>query len=748
VRTFRWTNGFCLIFLFVNMVLAPKYHPNSYPRTSLPNKSLAVPPLTTRQFSTQMQPLQQTTVGSATGPLYVNPDNGRYFTDGMVVNGRYKAVVLSGSHTWCDFTDCGGSATPTVFNYTAFLDFLVANNHNFFRLWRAENARGGETGDNFWFSPLPYARSTTCCAFDGGNKFDLTQFNPAYFDRLRQRVIAARDRGIYVSIMLFDGWSVESKLATHQPWKGHPYKLSNNVNNINGDSNNDNQGGETHTLANAQITALQEAYVRKVVDTVNDLDNVLYEISNESSGTSDPWQYHMITYLKNYEAGKAKQHPVGMTVEYPNGSNSDLFNSPADWISPNGDINNPPLAAGTKVILSDTDHLCGLCGNYQWVWKSFTRGENPIFMDPYDGAGTGRGAPPGYDPNNSNDVALRRNLGYVRSYATRINLAAMTPTSNTSLCSTAYCLRNAVASGGEYLAYLPSGGSITINLTATPGTLTVEWFNPSTGTTVSGGPVNGGANRQLTAPFSGAAVLYIYNLSASLSTDTTGVFRPSNGLLYLKNTNSTGFADAALNYGLPGDYPVVGDWDGNGTVTIGIYRNGYFYLKNANTLGFADIVFPFGQLGDQPIAGDWNGDGVDTIGVYRTSTGQFLLRNSNTEGSAQASFYLGNVGDVGVAGDWTGKGYDTTGVFRPSNGVIFLKNKNETGIADIALNYGLPGDRPVMGDWNDDGIDTIGIYRNGMFYLRNSNTNGFAEIIFGLGNPGDMPIAGNWDALP
>jgi len=114
--------------------------------------------------------------------------------------------------------------------------------------------------------------------------------------------------------------------------------------------------------------------------------------------------------------------------------------------------------------------------------------------------------------------------------------------------------------------------------------------------------------------------------------DTTGVFRPSNGLLYLKNKNDTGFADIAINYGIPGDYPVVGDWDGDGTATIGIYRGGKFYLRNSNTLGFADLVFAFGQVGDQPIAGDWDGDGDDTIGIYRPSTGQFLLRNSNTEG--------------------------------------------------------------------------------------------------------------------
>jgi hypothetical protein len=240
----------------------------------------------------------------------------------------------------------------------------------------------------------------------------------------------------------------------------------------------------------------------------------------------------------------------------------------------------------------------------------------------------------------------------------------------------------------------------------------------------------------------------VYTLNRNNDADTTGVFRPSNGLLYLKNQNTTGFADIAINYGIPGDYPVVGDWDGNGDATIGVYRSGKFYLRNSNTLGFADWVFAFGQIGDQPVAGDWDGDGVDTIGVYRPSTGQFLLRNSNSAGAADMSFYLGNVGDVGIAGDWDGDGKDTTGVFRPINGIIFLKNTNTTGFADVALNYGIPGDKPVTGDWNTDGIDTIGVYRNGQFMLRNSNTIGFADIVFGLGNPGDMPIAGNWDGLP
>jgi hypothetical protein len=62
----------------------------------------------------------------------------------------------------------------------------------------------------------------------------------------------------------------------------------------------------------------------------------------------------------------------------------------------------------------------------------------------------------------------------------------------------------------------------------------------------------------------------------------------------------------ALNYGIPGDKPVVGDWNFDGIDTIGVYRNGIFYLRNSNTIGFAEMVFALGIPGDHPIAGNWD----------------------------------------------------------------------------------------------------------------------------------------------
>jgi hypothetical protein len=448
------------------------------------------------------------------GPLRVDPENPRYFTDGSG-----EAILLTGSHTWSNFQDNGGSDPPPIFDYQTYLDFLQANNHNFFRLWTWEQSRWTlETADdNYWFYPMtPFQRTGPGNALDGKPKFDLTKFDQAYFDRLRSRAIEAGDQGFYVSIMLFNGWSVAKNKGPglNNPWKGHPFNINNNINSVNGDPNGDDSGEETQELSVPGVTAIQEAYVRKLIDTVSDLDNVLYEISNESTGGpgNTAWENHFIDYIHSYEATKPKQHPVGWTVGYPNGDNADLYASNAEWISPNGGLDNPSPTDGSKVVLADTDHLCGICGDRVWAWKSFTRGENPIFMDGYDGAGYGVGGI-GFDFNDPQWVSLRKNLGYILSYANRINLAAMSP--HNDLASSGYCLASPVTNGAEYLVYLPSGGSVVVDLSATSETLNVEWFNPEDGMILEKGTETGGGERVFVSPFGNDAVLYLYRAAVS-----------------------------------------------------------------------------------------------------------------------------------------------------------------------------------------------------------------------------------------
>ncbi|HJQ10616.1 MAG TPA: Ig-like domain-containing protein [Gemmatimonadaceae bacterium] len=440
----------------------------------------------------------------ATGPLRVSSANPRYFADASG-----KPVYLTGSEYWKTIQDNGTTNPPPTFDYSGFLDFLTRNNHNFTRLYMWEQARwSSETTIDHWFSPTPYERLTSGdTALDGGFKFDVSKINPAYLARVRQRAIDAGARGIYVSIMLFNGWSVEDKeqAGGRNPWLAHPFNAANNINGIDGDPNGDGSGSETQTLSIPAITALQDTYVKAVIDAVNDLDNVLYEISNESDQSSDSWQYHMIDLIRSYEATKPKQHPIGMSVPYPTvpqGTNQDVLNSSADWVSMNGNADAPSPWAGSKVSLWDTDHLCGICGDAAWPWKSLTRGHNPLLMDGYDGSpGVGD---PEYNPDNPIWPAIRTNMGYARSYALRMDLANDTPRGD--LASTGYCL-----AGTDYLVLLPLGGSVSVNLGAVSGTRTVEWFNTSTGETASGGTVTGGTTVNFTSPFGGVmAVLFIH----------------------------------------------------------------------------------------------------------------------------------------------------------------------------------------------------------------------------------------------
>ncbi len=207
------------------------------------------------------------------------------------------------------------------------------------------------------------------------------------------------------------------------------------------------------------------------------------------------------------------------------------------------------------------------------------------------------------------------------------------------------------------------------------------------------------------------------------------------GRWYLRNTNSTGVADTVFDYGNPGDFPITGDWDNNGSVTPGVVRDGTWYLRNSNTTGVADVTYAYGNPGDLAVTGDWDGNGTVTAGVVRNGT--WYLRNSNTTGVADVTLTYGDPGDTPVAGDWDGSNTDTPGVVR--GGTWYLRNSNTTGVADVTFSYGNPADIALAGDWDGNGSSTPGVVRNGTWYLRNSNTTGVADSSFNYGDPGDTP---------
>jgi hypothetical protein len=430
------------------------------------------------------------------GPLRRFPRNPRYFTaDGL------KPVYLTGSHTWQNLVDGSRRDPPAAFDFPAYLANLKRWNHNFIRLWAWDVSRDTNRGYAFVNAPQPFVRRGPERALDGKPKFDLTRLNRKYFDRLRSRVLQARRAGIYVSVMLFEGYTAD-KGPLPAAYRGHPFAAENNINGIDGDVNNDGRVNEVYSLPGQggmrRIDQVQKAYVRKVIDSVNDLDNVLYEIVNEAPPASTAWQYQLIRYIKSYQAHKPKQHPVGMTFQYKGGTNETLHKSPADWISPNGRIEQPSVASGTKVVLSDTDHLCGVCveADDDWAWREFTSGRNPIYMDGYGDPWTRAFAASG--------ELARAAMGDTRGYAEQIDLGAMPP--HPELASTGYALADP---GREYLIYQPDSGAFTLNLNSYAGrTFSVEWFTLSS-RPISSETISGGHTVTLRPPHSTAAAAHL-----------------------------------------------------------------------------------------------------------------------------------------------------------------------------------------------------------------------------------------------
>ena len=213
-------------------------------------------------------------------------------------------------------------------------------------------------------------------------------------------------------------------------------------------------------------------------------------------------------------------------------------------------------------------------------------------------------------------------------------------------------------------------------------------------------------------------------------------YQDAGGLFVVRQGLEIGAEQTTFYFGNPGDTAFSGDWDCDGDETLGLYRrsDGYVYLRNSNTQGVADISFYFGNPGDIPIAGDFNGDGCDTVSIYRPSQARFYIINKLGSadkglGRADYSFLFGNVGDKPFVGDFNGDEVDTIGLHRESTGLVYYRNSNSTGVAHSKFVFGIPGDRLVAGDWNGEGKDTVAVYRpsTGMVYIRYSNTSGNAQ---------------------
>lgn len=259
--------------------------------------------------------------------------------------------------------------------------------------------------------------------------------------------------------------------------------------------------------------------------------------------------------------------------------------------------------------------------------------------------------------------------------------------------------------------------------------------------------------------------------------DTIGVYRPSIHTFLLRYSNTAGPADALIQLGDDNTYPVIGDWNGDGIDTIGIYNRKYgiFTLYNSNTSN-APIAyqFVFGNPNDVPLAGHWvdviPNDAVghphDGVGVHRRSNGLIYLASAwpgfNANIYSDYVIVLGDPGWQGLAGKWNGGLLDTAGVYRPDTSRFYMTNQSCNGTlpgpnvfcnqySDNDTYFGTYNDIAIKGDWAGLGQDGIGVFHpaSGTFSLKNvfppgSKTVSQPDLRLAFGSPGDIPFSGHW----
>lgn len=201
-------------------------------------------------------------------PLQLHPDNNRYFS----FRGKPVILVTSAEHY--------GAVLNLDFDYRKYLSVLAEEGMNYTRIFAGSYVEiPGSFGiENNTLAPAtgryiaPWIRTSQPGTFDGEMKFNLSQWNPEFFDRLRDFVSEAGKLGIFVEVTLF------CSTYDDKAWLRHPFHPGNNVNDL-----GELLRRESTTLKNAKLVEIQKDFVEKVVTELNEFDNLFWELQNE------PW---------------------------------------------------------------------------------------------------------------------------------------------------------------------------------------------------------------------------------------------------------------------------------------------------------------------------------------------------------------------------------------------------------------------------------------------------------------------------
>jgi hypothetical protein len=440
-------------------------------------------------------------LGQAPKPLQLDPGNPRYFH----WNGKPAVLVTSGEHY--------GAVLNRAFPTGPYLNELAARGFN---LTRTFSGTYREVPGNFnieanTLAPAPgqYQPPWLKVSSQGEpDRFDLSKFDPAYFERLRTFLADANQRGIVVELVLF------CPLYEDSMWSVSPLNAKNNINNI-GTCPRE----EVHTLQHRDLLDVQLAFVKKVVAEVNDAPNVYFEICNEPyfGGVTLDWQHAVADAIVATEKSLPSKHLIAQNiangsakVESPHPSVS-IFNfhyaSPPTAVAENAHLDRP-------IVFDET----GFKGTADRVYRrqawefllaggaGFSHLDYSFTTDRPDGTHPIKPSAPG-----GGGLTFRQQLATMKRFVESVPFTRMRP--DTSIAAPdGTRLTALVEPGRHYAVYLhrdfdekkpaptaPRRETLKIDLPA--GSYAEAWLDPVTGALAGmNGFTHPGGQKELTTP--------------------------------------------------------------------------------------------------------------------------------------------------------------------------------------------------------------------------------------------------------
>lgn len=416
-------------------------------------------------------------VVAADKPLALHPNNPHYFQ----FRGKPTILITSAEHY--------GAVLNSEFDTTRYLDELHRHGLNLTRVlsgvYCEDTKAFGITRNTL--APTdgkllcPWARSQNPGYAGGGNAFDLSRWDDAYFQRLKAFLAEAGKRGIVVELVLFCPFYEDSM------WNLSPMNAANNVNGlgkITRDAvyNRDKNGG---------LQAVQEGVVKKIVSELRAFDNLYFEVCNEPyfGGVTDDWQSRIVDVIVDAEKPLTDKHLISLNIA--NGSKKIEKPHPAVSIF-NFHYTSPPTAVkenfGLNKVIGENETGFKGTGDTHYrmeAWEFLLAGGglyNNLDFSFAVGSEDGTFQYPEKTPGGGN-AGFRAQIRVLKEFLLGFDFTRMVPDETIVKGGLLAKGRAHVLSepGKQYALYLFGGPSAKLQLALPNGKYRAEWVSPLTG---------------------------------------------------------------------------------------------------------------------------------------------------------------------------------------------------------------------------------------------------------------------------